>query len=169
MGEHASSRLKPWWQGHDIFGSCVLPTCIFKTHSPRTLPQPRPKKPQPTYLKPFLPRVQQDGNSFKPSCLETTASDQSSFPLHSPPSHRAGPETSLKFIALHDTPRSAGIHHRAFHGGEGREDVKSFAGEGSVAAATGPDGHGWWDLLVPLSWEMNQRKCYGQKNQWEEH
>lgn len=91
------------------------------------------------------------------------------LPLQSLPSHTAGTEPSLKFIALHHAPRSAGIHHCAFHGGEGREDVKSFAAERPVAAATGTDGHRWRYLLVPLSWKTNQTKCYDQRNPWEEH
>lgn len=113
-----------------------------------------------TYSKHFLPRVQQHGNLLKSSCLETTVSGLSSFPLHSPPPYTAGTQTFLKFITLHYTPRRAWIHHCAFHGGEGRENVKSFTGERSVATATGPDRHGCWDLLVPLSWKMDQIMCY---------
>lgn len=87
------------------------------------------------------------------------------LPLHSPPSYKAGTQAALKFIALHYTPRSTGIQHRAFHGGEGRKDVEAFAGERPVAAAAGPDRYGCWDLLVPLSWKMDQRMCYDQRNQ----
>lgn len=154
VGEHASS-LPPTKScgssGVVIFGLGMLSTGIFKIHSLTSFPQPRLKKPQPTHLKHFLPWVQQDGNSFKSSCLETTACRQSSFPSPTVHSLTAGTRTSLKFIALHHTPRSAGVHHCAFHRGEGREDVKSFAGERPVAAAAGPDGYRCWDLLVPLS------------------
>lgn len=140
----------------------ILSTGILKMHSP----QPRLKKPQPAYLKHFLPQVPQDGNSLQSSCLETTAYGQFSFPstVH-PLSYTAVTQAALKFIALHYTPRSAGIQHRAFHGGEGRKDVEAFAGERPVAAATGPDGYGCWDLLVPLSWKMDQIMCYDQRNQ----
>lgn len=107
-----------------------------------------------------LTQIQLFGNHRMPSVF---------LPLpHSPLSYTAGTRTSLKFIALHHTPRSAGVHHCAFHRGEGREDVKSFAGERPVAAAAGPDGYRCWDLLVPLSWKMDQIKCYDQRNQWEE-
>lgn len=153
---------------YDIFGSSVSSSHIFvgifKRHSPNPSPSWDCKSPQPTYSKHFLPRVQQHENLLKSSCLETTVSGLSSFPLHSLPPYTAGTQTFLKFITLHYTPRRAWIHHWAFHGGEGRENVKSFAGEGSVATATGPDGHGWWDLLVPLSWEMDQIICYDQRN-----
>lgn len=122
------------------------------------------KSPQLTYSKHFLPRVQQHGNSLKSSCLETAVSGLSSFPLHSLPPYTAGTQTFLKFITLHYTPRRTWIHHCAFHGGEGRENVKSFTGERSVATASGPDRHGRWDLLVPLSWKMDQITCYNQGN-----
>lgn len=84
--------------------------------------------------------------------------------LSSLPPYTAGTQTSLKFITLHHTPRRARIHHCAFHGGEGRENVKSFTCERSIAAATGPDGHGRWDLLVPLSWKMNRITCCNQRS-----
>lgn len=96
--------------------------------------------------------------AWKPLCLACPPSPSSL------PPYTAGIQTFLKFITLHYTPRRAWIHHCAFHGGEGRENVKSFTGERSVATAAGPDGHGRWDLLVPLSWKMDQITCYNQRN-----
>ena len=149
-----------------IFGSSILSSHfvgILKCTALH-LSQERCRSPQLTYLKLSLRQVQQHGNLLKSSCLETTLSGLSSFPLHSLPPYTAGTQTFLKFITLYYTPRRAGIHHRAFHGGESRENVKSFTGEGSIATATGPDGHGRWDLVMPLSWKMDQIMCYNQKN-----
>lgn len=133
----------------------------LKRHSPPSLP-PAEMAGVPADLTLSLPQVRQRGNFLKSSCLETTLSGSSSFPLRSLPPYPAGTQTFLKFITLHYTPRRAWIHHRAFHGGESRENVKSFAGERSVATATGPDRHGWWDLVVPLSWKMDQIMCYNE-------
>ena len=149
-----------------IFGSSILSSHFvgILKGTALHLSQERCRSPQLTYSKLSLPQVQQHGNLLKSSCLETTLSGLSSFPLHSLPPYTAGTQTFLKFITLHYTPRRAGIHHRAFHGGESRENVKSFTGEGSIATATGPDGHGRWDLVMPLSWKMDQIMCYNQKN-----
>lgn len=116
------------------------------------------------HTKHSLPQAQQCGNLLKSSCWGNTGSSLPSFPLHSLPPYTAGTQTSLEFITLHHTLRRARIHHCAFHGGEGGENVKSFTGERSIATATGPNGHGRWDLLVPLSWKMNQITCCNQKS-----
>lgn len=154
-----------------IFGSSILSSHfvgILKSTALNLSPGWDCRSSQMTYSKPSLPQVRQRGNLLKSSCLETTLSGLSSFPLHSLPPYTAGIQPFLKFITLHYTPRRAGIHHRAFHGGESRENVKSFTGEGSIATATGPNGHGWWDLVMPLSWKMDQIMCYSQKNTFEQ-
>lgn len=83
--------------------------------------------------------------------------------LDTPDAHPLGttvtaPAVPLELVTLHDAPSGTGIHHRAFHGGEGRENVEPLGGERAVAAAAGPDGHGRWDLLMPLSWKTGKMR-----------
>lgn len=154
------------WLQCDIFGSSVLLTFLLESlrgTSPISPPTPQ------------LILHESPANLFKallttgPTAWELTqiqllriCCDWPLFPFHSLPPYTAGTQTSLKFITFHYTPRRAWIRHCAFHGGKRRKNVKSFTGERSVATATGPDGHGCWDLLVPLSWKTEPIMCYDQ-------
>lgn len=157
------------WQRLHIFGSSVIVLSRFLLESlegtgPPLFPSGDCRSLLGIYTKHSLLQAQQGGNLLKSSCLGNSGSGAPSFPLHSLPPDTAGTQTSLQFITLHHALRRARIHHGAFHGGEGRENVKSFAGERSVATATGPDGHGRWDLMVPLSWKMNRTTCCDQRS-----
>lgn len=153
------------WQLHDIFGLFVLSSHIFvgifKRHSPASLPQVRLQETSWLFQRTPCHRSSGLGNSLKSGCLHATVSVSPSLPSTVCP---LAQQTFLKFITFHYAPRGAWIHHCAFHGGEGREDVKSFTAERAVATAAGSDGHGWWDLLVPLSWNMDQIICYDQRS-----
>lgn len=110
-------------QVHYIFGSSILSSHfvgILKGTALHLSQSWDCRSPQLTYSKLSLPQVRQHGNLLKSSCLETTLSGLSSFPLpQSAPLHRH-PDI-LKVHHSHYTPRRAGIHHRAFHGGKQRK------------------------------------------------